>query len=81
MKPARPKRSRASFMSIVRHIARRPLLIVTLLSICVGMTVLPHVLSAPWDSLSFGFGYFAGVWSISLTVPRIQEDEDQETDD
>ncbi|MEU9461655.1 hypothetical protein ACIQCQ_00070 [Streptomyces sp. NPDC088394] len=78
MKPGRLKRFGASFVAMARHVARRPLLVLVLLSICVGTTVLQHALPQPWDGLPFGFGWIAAMWSISLTLPPSQKD--QETD-
>ncbi|MEL5955838.1 hypothetical protein AADR41_13890 [Streptomyces sp. CLV115] len=78
MKAGRLKRFGASFMAMVRHVVRRPLLVLALLSICVGTTALQHALPQPWDGLPFGFGLLAVIWSISLTLPRSQKD--QETD-
>lgn len=76
MKPGRLKQFGASFIAIVRHVVRRPLLILALLSICVGTTVLQHALPQPWDGLPYGFGLIAAMWSISLTLPRSQEDQE-----
>jgi hypothetical protein len=79
MKPGRLTQFCGSFIAIVRHIVRRPLLLLVLVLIGVATAWLRTSLPQPWDGLSYGFAMFAGVWSISLTLPRSQED--QQTDD
>jgi len=78
MKLGRLRQFGASFISVVRHIVRRPLLILVLVLICVGTRWLQNTLPQPWDGLPFGFGFLAAVWSIR-SLPRSQED--QQADD
>ncbi|GGV12465.1 hypothetical protein GCM10010293_03330 [Streptomyces griseoflavus] len=75
MKPGRLTQFGASFLAIVRHVARRPLLILVLVLICAATTWLQKSLPQPWDGLPYGFGMLAAMWSISLTLPRTQEDQ------
>ncbi|MFI9603879.1 hypothetical protein ACIHCX_29210 [Streptomyces sp. NPDC052043] len=74
MKPGRLRQFGASFIAIVRHIVRRPLLILVLVLIAVGTRWLQSTLPQPWDGVPFGFGLLAAVWSIQSTLPRSQED-------
>lgn len=79
MKTGILRRFGASFIAVVRHVVRRPLLILVLVLILAGTNWLRTVLPQPWDGLSYGFGLLAAMWSISATLPRAQED--RETDD
>ncbi|RZE39970.1 hypothetical protein C0Q91_14625 [Streptomyces albidoflavus] len=79
MKLGRLRQFGASFISIVRHVVRRPLLILVLALICAGTRWLQITLPQPWDGLPFGFGLLAAMWSIRSTLPRSQGD--QQADD
>ncbi|MFF9827805.1 hypothetical protein ACF1GZ_29130 [Streptomyces albidoflavus] len=79
MKPGRLRQFGAMFIALVRHIVRRPLLILVLVLICVATTWLQKSLPQPWDGLPFGFGWFAAMWAIASTLPQSQED--QQADD
>ncbi|MBQ0987802.1 hypothetical protein KBZ10_25450 [Streptomyces sp. F63] len=75
MKPGRLTQFGASFLAIVRHVVRRPLLILVLVLIFAATTWLQKSLPQPWDGLPYGVGMLAAVWSISLTLPRTHEDQ------
>ena len=75
MKPGRLRQFGASYIAIVGHSVRRPLLILVLVLIAGGTRWLQTTLPQPWDGVPFGFALIAGVWSIRSTLPRSQEDQ------
>lgn len=68
-------------MVMIRHVVRRPLLILALISIAAVTTVLRTLLPQPWDGLPYGFAMLAGVWSISWSIIRSGADQDQAPQD
>jgi hypothetical protein len=83
MKSGRGSRTHAgkSFTAIVRHIIRRPLLILVLLTIATVTTISRNLLPQPWDGLPYGFAMLAGVWSISRSLARSQAAQGEKPQD
>ncbi|NED16066.1 hypothetical protein G3I33_31950 [Streptomyces sp. SID9124] len=70
MEPGRLRQFGASCRAMVRHIARRPLLVLVLVLIVAGARWLQTTLPQPWDGVPFGFGMLACVWAVRSTLPR-----------
>ncbi|WP_369260165.1 hypothetical protein [Streptomyces sp. R35] len=67
MRPTSAERTdeRPKFTSVARHVARRPLLMLWLVAVAVGVTVLRSRIPEPWSGLALLPAMPLGVWSIS----------------
>ena len=68
-------------MQVVRHIVRRPLLVIILLGISLVSKMLRNVLPQPLDGLAYGFVPGAVMLAVSLSPGRHRATHSEELQD
>lgn len=68
------------FAQVLRHVMRRPLLVIALVAIAVLTIMLRNALPQPWDGLSYGFAIFSGMSAVSLSLSRSRASDERDSD-